>query len=171
MDRTGIRRKQHPNQIRDSDGTTSIRTMQNGNEDAIRFRTNGEERLVMDDWWHYVKNDLYKTAIGDSALYSNTTGDYNTASRSKALYSNATGHSNTARGVSALSSNTSGYHRTALGYSANNVGNSYNNNTGLGSDADYSASNQVRIGNTDVTSIGGQVGWTTLSDGQFKKSV
>lgn len=32
-------------------------------------------------------------------------------------------------------------------------------------------SNQVRIGNANVTSIGGQVGWTTFSDGRFKKNI
>ncbi|MEW5995450.1 MAG: tail fiber domain-containing protein, partial [Candidatus Zixiibacteriota bacterium] len=32
-------------------------------------------------------------------------------------------------------------------------------------------SNKVRIGNTEVTSIGGQVGWTTFSDGRYKKSI
>jgi hypothetical protein len=29
----------------------------------------------------------------------------------------------------------------------------------------------VRIGNTSITSIGGQVSWSTLSDGRFKKNV
>jgi trimeric autotransporter adhesin len=29
----------------------------------------------------------------------------------------------------------------------------------------------VRIGNSSVTSIGGKVGWTTLSDGRFKKNI
>ncbi len=34
-----------------------------------------------------------------------------------------------------------------------------------------SANNQVRIGSTAVTSIGGQVGWTTVSDARFKNNV
>ena len=33
------------------------------------------------------------------------------------------------------------------------------------------ADNQVRIGNSEVTSIGGQVSWSTLSDGRFKRDV
>lgn len=33
------------------------------------------------------------------------------------------------------------------------------------------ASNKVRIGSTAVTSIGGQVGWTTFSDGRYKKNI
>jgi hypothetical protein len=32
------------------------------------------------------------------------------------------------------------------------------------------ASNQVRIGNTAVTSIGGEVNWTAFSDGRYKKN-
>jgi len=45
------------------------------------------------------------------------------------------------------------------------------NTTCLGIDATATASNMVRIGNTFVTSIGGQVGWTTLSDARFKENV
>jgi len=47
----------------------------------------------------------------------------------------------------------------------------YSNTTGLGYDADPSASNTVVIGNTSVTSIGGQVGWSTLSDKRFKTNI
>ncbi|MBB1283036.1 tail fiber domain-containing protein [Flavisolibacter sp. BT320] len=45
------------------------------------------------------------------------------------------------------------------------------NSTALGYSASVTASNQVRIGNTAVTSIGGQVNWTNLSDGRFKKNI
>jgi hypothetical protein len=41
----------------------------------------------------------------------------------------------------------------------------------LGNSASVTASNQVRLGNASVSSIGGQVGWTTLSDGRFKRNV
>ena len=47
----------------------------------------------------------------------------------------------------------------------------YINSTGLGYNADNTASNSVVVGNTSVNSIGGQVGWTTLSDGRFKKNI
>src|SRR5688572_19499274 len=33
------------------------------------------------------------------------------------------------------------------------------------------ASNQVRIGNSSTTSIGGKVEWTTISDGRVKKDM
>ena len=41
----------------------------------------------------------------------------------------------------------------------------------LGYQAPRTASNQVRIGNGSVTSIGGKVGWSTLSDARFKKNI
>jgi trimeric autotransporter adhesin len=45
------------------------------------------------------------------------------------------------------------------------------NSTGLGQGAVITASNQVRVGNTSVTSIGGQVGWTAFSDERIKKEI
>jgi hypothetical protein len=46
------------------------------------------------------------------------------------------------------------------------------NTTALGNGATVDASNQVRIGNSSVGSIGGYAGWTTLpSDGKYKTNV
>lgn len=45
------------------------------------------------------------------------------------------------------------------------------NTTAIGHATIITASNQVRIGSTSVTSIGGQVSWSTLSDGRFKNAV
>lgn len=45
------------------------------------------------------------------------------------------------------------------------------NSTAVGFGALVDDDNQVRIGNTAVTSIGGKVDWTTLSDGRFKKNL
>ena len=47
----------------------------------------------------------------------------------------------------------------------------YSNTVSLGNGASSTASNMVRIGNASITSIGGIVGWTTLSDARFKKNV
>jgi hypothetical protein len=47
----------------------------------------------------------------------------------------------------------------------------FTNTTAVGYNALGTASNQVRIGNSYVTSIGGQVGWTIFSDGRFKKEI
>jgi trimeric autotransporter adhesin len=129
----------------------------------------------------------YNTACGTQALQLNTTGSNNTASGSFALYSNSTGFNNTAVGNYALRNNTTGARNTAIGDSAGAVY-SYNystfvgyktttsvsgltNVTVIGYGASAMASNQVRIGNTSVTSIGGKVSWSTLSDGRFKKNI
>ena len=60
----------------------------------------------------------YNTAVGDSALFFNTTGLYNTADGYKALFHNTTGYQNTANGYQALYSNTSGAQNTANGFQA-----------------------------------------------------
>lgn len=63
-------------------------------------------------------NNIANTAIGSSALLSNTTGDYNTAIGYGAMFSNTTGQYNTAIGVNALSTDVSGTNNVAIGYDA-----------------------------------------------------
>ena len=116
-------------------------------------------------------NGVNNTASGIEALVSNTSGGHNVANGKQALRGNTTGSFNTANGYTALFSNTTGINNTATGYSANSMGSIYTNSTGIGYNADNTASNSVRLGNAAVTSIGGQVGWTTLSDGRFKTNV
>jgi len=58
-----------------------------------------------------------------------------------------------------------------LGYNSNPLAEGYTNATAIGYNAMVDASNKVRIGNTSVSSIGGQVGWTTFSDGRYKQQV
>jgi hypothetical protein len=70
-----------------------------------------------------------------------------------------------------LFENTTGDQRTGLGVSANSLGAAYNNSTGVGYNADCTASNQVRVGNAAVTSIGGFANWTNVSDSRFKTNV
>ena len=128
------------------------------------------------------------TAIGFSALVTNTTGYNNSAFGVQSLQNNNIGYYNTAGGVSALELNTSGNYNTAFGTSAlhanttgsdntgigNNAGpnaTNYNNTTAIGANSTTTASNQVRIGDASVTSIGGFAGWTNLSDGRFKMNV
>ena len=117
---------------------------------------------------YYNTTGSQNTASGASSLSSNTTGDQNTASGAFSLYSNTTGNYNTASGVSSLYSNTTGNYNTAIGYNAFFSGDSFSNSTALGANTTITASDQVRLGNNAVTSIGGQVSWTTLSDARFK---
>jgi len=111
------------------------------------------------------------TANGNQSLYSNTTGYANTANGSAAFYFNTTGIYNTAIGVAALYSNNTGSYNTALGYLADVSTGNLNNATAIGYNANVDASDKVRVGNTGVNSIGGQVGWSTFSDGRYKKNI
>jgi hypothetical protein len=106
-----------------------------------------------------------------NALSANKTGLLNTATGYGSLSGNIGGQSNTATGYNALLVNTIGNYNTALGYSAFPSGTSYSFSTALGYNATITASNQVRIGDSGTSSIGGQVGWTTLSDKRFKSNI
>ncbi len=108
------------------------------------------------------------TANGVQSLYANTTGYNNTANGYHSLYANTTGYNNTANGYHSLYANTTGSNNTALGINAFAIGATFSNSTALGASSTISASNQVRIGNNTVTSIRGQVAWTTVSDKRFK---
>ncbi|MBK9462108.1 MAG: tail fiber domain-containing protein [Sphingobacteriales bacterium] len=94
-------------------------------------------------------------------LYSNTTG------------SNTTGFDNTANGKRALYSNTTGDYNTCVGSSAYPVSGSVSNYTGIGYlvGTSASASNMVEIGNSSVSVIRGQVGFTTYSDARIKENI
>jgi len=110
------------------------------------------------------------TAVGFEALFSNTSGQDNTANGYEALFSNSTGSSNTASGHFALSTNSTGSNNTGVGFNAD-LNSSYSNTTVIGNGALGTASNQVRIGNSGVTSIGGYANWTNISDGRVKKNI
>jgi hypothetical protein len=137
------------------------------------------------------------TAIGYNALQSNTTSNYNTAVGKSALFTqggtNVNG-SNTAIGYHTLYENTTGYFNTSMGYLAgagggsvvgNTTGNSntyigansgptannFSNATTLGAGATVNASNKIRLGNTAVTVIEGQVSFSNTSDRRFKQNI
>ncbi len=131
----------------------------------------------------------YNTANGSDALFSQNTGYYNTANGYQALYRNTTGYKNTANGSNALYENTTGNYNTAIGDGAGSLNDNnarctfigvdadqdvitdFFNSTALGNTSRITASNQVRIGNILITSIGGYEPWTNLSDARFKKNV
>ena len=96
------------------------------------------------------------TAIGSGALLLNITGGANTATGSNALFSNTTGGANTAIGNNALFSNTTGAN-TAIGEGADVLTGNLANATAIGYRAIVDASAKVRIGNSSVGVIEGQV--------------
>lgn len=128
------------------------------------------------------------TAAGYYALGANTYGQYNTALGSYSMsanslgygnsfigylsgYYNTTGYYNCGLGYYAGYLNYTGYYNSSLGYFAGPSAAAFSNTLSLGNGASSTASNMVRVGNASVTSIGGTVGWTTLSDARFKKNI
>jgi len=110
--------------------------------------------------------------IGDSALYYLNSGNgHCTALGSKAGWQNTTGSNNTYVGYHAGNTVTTGSSNTIIGYGADISDGSFSNATALGNLAVANASNKVRIGNSSVTSIGGQVSWTTGSDERIKTNI
>ena len=110
-------------------------------------------------------------SIGYQALTSNATGSHNSAIGSLSLISNTTGANNTSSGSGALYSNTTGSNNSAFGCGADVSLNNLYNSMALGYFTTVNASNKVQVGNSSVTVIGGQVGWSTFSDGRFKKNI
>lgn len=135
----------------------------------------------------YNVGGIMNTANGCYSLGQNSYGHYNTATGSYAMAANSLGYGNTFEGYASGYYNTNGYYNSGVGYYAGylNYTGYYNaslgymagpntsldNTTSLGNGASSTASNMVRVGNSSVTSIGGQVGWTTLSDGRFKRNI
>jgi hypothetical protein len=111
-------------------------------------------------------------AVGNVAMFNSNHGSFNTALGFEALL-NTTGQtvSNTAVGWQALSNNVSGTNNSALGATANVTSPALFNATAIGYGASVNASNKVRIGNSSVTAIEGQVPFTFPSDGRFKYDV
>lgn len=108
------------------------------------------------------------TAAGARALFYNKSGYQNTAGGANALYYNTSGYGNVAYGYNALYNNTTGKRNTAIGFFANVGSGGLTNAIAIGYMTQVDASNKVRIGNTGIVSIGGQVSWTTFSDGRYK---
>ncbi len=125
-------------------------------------------------------------AMGYIALGNNTEGYDNVAIGMGALGRNVTGGGNTAVGSSSLL-DAKTFLNTSLGYASGYFGDSptectflgafadagdfATNSTAIGYEARVLASNQVMVGNTAVTSIGGYANWTNFSDGRFKQNV
>jgi hypothetical protein len=120
----------------------------------------------------YSNNDgKFNIAMGYYAMYENVSGNHNSATGFRALNNSTTGGNNTAHGSFALDNITTGSYNSAVGFNAGPAVGDLSNTTAIGYQAVPTASNQVRIGNVSVTSIGGQVSWSTFSDGRFKRDI
>jgi trimeric autotransporter adhesin len=116
------------------------------------------------------ENSVDNTAIGTGALGGGVQGYQNTAVGSGVLFSNS-GFGNTAIGANAFENNYIGNTNTIVGAHSSSNGQNFNNSAALGYATQITASNQARIGSNTVTSIGGYVNWTNISDGRYKKEI
>lgn len=92
-------------------------------------------------------------AIGSQAIFANSTGYNNSATGYQSLQQNSTGYNNTASGYRSLYSNSTGTNNTALGYAADVASDGLFNATAIGNGAIVSASNNIQLGNTDVSNV------------------
>jgi trimeric autotransporter adhesin len=140
---------------------------------ALNKSTTGNYNVAVGSWALYNANGTSNVAVGRRAMYNNTKGGSNTAIGTNALEGNTYGVGNVAVGNDALRNNLSGNWNVAVGQSAGPAFGSGNliHATAIGYYAVNTASFQVRIGNDMTNDIGGQVSWSTLSDGRFKRDV
>ena len=77
---------------------------------------------------------------------------------------------NTSLGTGALQNNTTGSQNTAIGANADVSAGNLTNATAIGHGAVVNASNKIRLGDTNVTVIEGQVALTSVSDKTKKEN-
>lgn len=141
-------------------GYNSLYNNQSGN-DNIAFGKGAMERNI---------NGGRNIAIGNASLYNNQNSSNCLSIGHDSQTSNLSGQYNISIGNNSLFTNQSGSSNIAIGYNSYNTGN-YSNSIAIGKDAIVSASNQVRIGNTLTSSIGGFTSWTNVSDRRFKSNI
>jgi hypothetical protein len=113
------------------------------------------------------------SAFGSCALMSNTLGGYNCAFGDHSLQTNTSGNGNSGFGYQSLYSCTSDSN-TAIGYHAGYDLSTGSNNTCIGFNAQVpsaTSSDQVQIGDGNVTYAGVQVAWTITSDRRWKSDI
>jgi len=159
---------------------------------ALEAHTNGYGNIAFGGWalWEKLAGS-YNTATGYYSNYRNISGSENTAYGYQSSADDA-GSGNTAVGAISGSSvgradeNPMGPISIGIGDSRHNYctflgyfataggfvsGREKYNSTAIGYRSHVTADNQVVIGNSAVTSIGGYVNWTNFSDGRYKKNI
>lgn len=110
------------------------------------------------------------TAIGNGSSSNNTNRNENISLGYISLNSTTTGLRNIALGSLSAYNISSDSQNIAIGYNAYLTGN-YTNSTALGANTSISASKQIRLGNTSISSTGGQVEWSSTSDTRLKENI
>jgi len=122
---------------------------------ALRYNTSGDANI----------------GNGYMALMKNTNGSYSVAIGFQALLENVSGNNNTGVGRQTLGTNTTGSQNTAIGYLADVSAENLTNATAIGANATVNDSNKIRLGDSNVTVIEGQVAFTNVSDRRLKDNI
>ena len=127
---------------------------------------------------HELQEGDHNIALGYQSLFHTDPGGLSPATISthnigagyQALYNNTTGNGNIAIGYQSGKKSATGDYNTFVGYGADASAGTLDNATAIGYNAVVNASNKVRIGNTSVTVIEGQVDFTYTSDRNKKEN-
>ncbi|HWK02061.1 MAG TPA: tail fiber domain-containing protein [Puia sp.] len=130
------------------------------------FNTGSGYQVMHDNY-----SGQYNTAYGSSSLYANTYGNQNTSIGYNSLSKTIGSDGNTAIGYNAGASYNNGYYNCFIGSETDANGPGYYNTIALGHGTIVTAPNMMRVGNGSTASIGGPVGWSTISDGRVKKNI
>jgi trimeric autotransporter adhesin len=140
-------------------------------EDALMYNTSGNMNTAIGAASLYSNNGLFNTGVGGYTLNYNVGGSYNTAMGTSALFFTSNSSQNTAVGYGAGRYYDLGWNNTFLGANAGGGFSGIYNSIAIGQGVTATGNNTARIGNDDMVSIGGIVGWSTLSDGRFKTNI
>ena len=153
--------------LKNTTGATNTAT---GNS-TLLFNTSGSHNTATGEGsllFNIIGNS--NTATGEYSNYMNSSGNNNTSIGEYALYQNTTGSSNTALGNYSLRGNYTGSNNSALGSYTRFAGD-FNNSTAIGAEAAIYASNNIQIGNNQITKATVQVAWTITSDRRWKSNI
>ena len=133
---------------------------------------NGNENTLIGAYAGQSTTDgSHNSFLGVTTGNNNTSGEENTFLGAHAGYFNTTGSYNTFTGNFSGLTNVLGNYNTLVGFESDLALSSLTNAAAYGYGAIVNASNSVIVGNTAVTSIGGQVGWSTFSDRRLKTDI
>lgn len=139
---------------------------------TLYFNTGGHDNAAIGAGALYYNSNGYgNVAAGTSALTNNTTGNMNTGMGFVSQFNTSTGGANTSIGSNSMWTNTTGTGNTAIGAGSDVGTSNLTNATAIGYGAVVNASNKIRLGNSAVTVIEGQVPFTTPSDGRYKYNI
>ena len=148
------------------DGNTAIGSQ------ALNDNTTGDQNTAAGAWaLVFNMTGSYNSALGDYSLHHNEGGSNNVGVGVRTMQYNHNGSRNTAIGYESGSFGNHSYASSFLGYNARPIIDSLSNAMALGYNASANDGDQVRIGNSSVTSIGGYANWSNISDSRYKTDV